>query len=106
MAGPEVPATALWLPAARDHCASQTIVARICNLDIFSTMSTVEEIESAITQLGPKEVHAVAELAQQIHRDLPARMKFARLWGHSRCEGQQIHKTGPLRDRDVVEIHE
>jgi ribosome-interacting GTPase 1 len=42
---------------------------------------------------------------QQIHRDLPERMKFARLWGHSRFEGQQVHKTEPLRDKDVVEIH-
>ena len=48
----------------------------------------------------------VAELARQIHRDLPERMKFARLWGHSRFEGQQVHKTEPLRDKDVVEIHE
>jgi len=48
----------------------------------------------------------VAELARQIHRDLPERMKFARLWGHSQFEGQQVHKTEPLRDKDVVEIHE
>ncbi len=48
----------------------------------------------------------VADLARQIHRDLPERMKFARLWGHSRFEGQQVHKTEPLRDKDVVEIHE
>ncbi len=48
----------------------------------------------------------VADLALQIHRDLPDRMKFARLWGHSRFEGQQVHKSEVLRDRDVVEIHE
>ena len=48
----------------------------------------------------------VADLARQIHRDLPERMRFARLWGHSRFEGQQVHKTEPLRDKDVVEIHE
>jgi hypothetical protein len=48
----------------------------------------------------------VADLARQIHRDLPDRMKFARLWGHTRFEGQQVHKTEPLRDKDVVEIHE
>lgn len=48
----------------------------------------------------------VADLALRIHRDLPGRMKFARLWGHSRFEGQQVHKTEILRDRDVVEIHE
>jgi uncharacterized protein len=48
----------------------------------------------------------LAELARQIHRDLPERMKFARLWGHSRFEGQQVHKTEVLQDRDIVEIHE
>jgi ribosome-interacting GTPase 1 len=48
----------------------------------------------------------VAELALQIHRDLPERMKFARLWGHSRFDGQQVHKTEVLQDKDIVEIHE
>jgi hypothetical protein len=48
----------------------------------------------------------VADLARQIHRDLPEQMKFARLWGHSRFDGQQVHKTEILRDRDIVEIHE
>jgi len=48
----------------------------------------------------------VADLARQIHRDLPDTMKFARLWGHSRFEGQQVHKTEVLCDRDVIEIHE
>lgn len=48
----------------------------------------------------------VADLARQIHRDLPEQMKFACLWGHSRYEGQQVHKAEVLQDRDVVEIHE
>jgi hypothetical protein len=48
----------------------------------------------------------VADLARQIHRDLPDKMKFTKLWGHSRFEGQQVHRTEPLRDRDIVEIHE
>jgi len=48
----------------------------------------------------------IADLARQIHRDLPDRMKFARLWGHSRFDGQQVHKTEVLQDKDIVEIHE
>jgi len=48
----------------------------------------------------------VADLARLIHRDLPETMKFARLWGHSRFEGQHVHKTEVLSDRDIVEIHE
>jgi hypothetical protein len=48
----------------------------------------------------------VADLARLIHRDLPETMKSARLWGHGRFEGQHVHKTEVLADRDVVEIHE
>ena len=48
----------------------------------------------------------IADLARQIHRDLPDTMKFARLWGHGRFEGQQVHRTEVLQDKDVVEIHE
>lgn len=48
----------------------------------------------------------VLDLARLIHRDLSQTMKFARLWGHGRFEGQQVHKTEPLKDRDIVEIHE
>jgi len=48
----------------------------------------------------------VADLARLIHRDLAETMKSARLWGHGRFEGQLVHKTEVLADRDVVEIHE
>jgi len=48
----------------------------------------------------------VAELARHIHRGLPDTMKFARLWGHTRFAGQQVHKTEVLQDGDTVEIHE
>ena len=48
----------------------------------------------------------VEDLARLIHRELPEKMKFARLWGHARFDGQQVHRTEPLRDKDIVEIHE
>jgi len=49
---------------------------------------------------------SIADLARQIHRGLVDTMKYARLWGHARFEGQQVHKTELLQDRDIVEIHE
>jgi ribosome-interacting GTPase 1 len=48
----------------------------------------------------------VEDLAREIHRELPDKMKFARLWGHSRNEGQRVSRDELLGDRDVVEIHE
>ena len=48
----------------------------------------------------------VEDLAGEIHRDLPQKMKFARIWGDGRYSGQQVHRTEPLRDKDIVEIHQ
>jgi ribosome-interacting GTPase 1 len=48
----------------------------------------------------------VEDLARLIHQELPAKMKFARIWGDGRFAGQQVHRTELLHDRDVVEIHE
>lgn len=48
----------------------------------------------------------VEDLARRIHRELPARMKHARIWGNGRHEGQPVHRNEVLRDRDIVEIHQ
>ncbi len=48
----------------------------------------------------------IEDLARAIHQELPAKMKFARIWGQGRFDGQQVHRTELLRDKDVVEIHE
>jgi hypothetical protein len=48
----------------------------------------------------------LADLARAIHRDLPERLKFARIWGDGRHPGQQANRSEPLHDKDVVEIHE
>ena len=48
----------------------------------------------------------VEDLARSIHRELPDRLKFARIWGDERYAGQQVHRTEVLHDRDIVELHE
>lgn len=48
----------------------------------------------------------VADLANRIHKDLLARMKFARVWGAGVFDGQTVHRDHVLADGDVVEIHE
>jgi len=47
----------------------------------------------------------VEDLARLVHADLAARLKFARIWGHARFEGQQVDRHHVLADRDVVELH-
>lgn len=48
----------------------------------------------------------VEDLANLVHRELAARLKFARLWGsHARFDGQQVDRRHALGDGDVVELH-
>ncbi|HTN51741.1 MAG TPA: GTPase [Anaeromyxobacter sp.] len=48
----------------------------------------------------------VEDLAERVHHDLSAHLRFARLWGpHARFEGQQVDRHHPLGDGDVVELH-
>ncbi len=48
----------------------------------------------------------IEDLAAEIHRDLPVTMKYARIWGQGRFDGQRVHKAEVLHDKDVVEIHQ
>ncbi len=48
----------------------------------------------------------VRDLAERVHHDLAAHLKFARLWGpHARFDGQQVDRSHHLGDGDVVELH-
>lgn len=47
----------------------------------------------------------VADLAARVHKDFLANLKYARLWGHGRFEGQMVHRDHILADRDIVELH-
>ncbi|HOW72665.1 MAG TPA: TGS domain-containing protein [Phycisphaerae bacterium] len=47
----------------------------------------------------------VGELARMIHKDIADHLKHARIWGEKVFNGQQVHATHVLDDRDVVELH-
>jgi ribosome-interacting GTPase 1 len=47
----------------------------------------------------------VRDVARMVHRGLAAELKFARLWGSARFDGEHVSADHPLRDRDVVELH-
>jgi ribosome-interacting GTPase 1 len=47
----------------------------------------------------------VEEFAGTIHKDLRRRMKFARIWGSAKYDGQKVTREFVLRDEDIVELH-
>ncbi|HZI82968.1 MAG TPA: TGS domain-containing protein [Casimicrobiaceae bacterium] len=47
----------------------------------------------------------VRDVARLVHRDLEHAVRYARVWGHSGFDGQQVGPEHVLVDRDVVELH-
>ena len=47
----------------------------------------------------------VHDLAQTIHRELAEKLKNARIWGTGVYDGQNVHLTHVLHDKDIVELH-
>ncbi len=47
----------------------------------------------------------IHDLATHVHKEIAERLKFARLWGHARFDGQQVDRHHVLADKDVVELH-
>ncbi len=51
---------------------------------------------------GGATVHDAATL---VHKDVAARLAFARIGGARRFDGQQVDRHHALANRDVVELH-
>ncbi len=47
----------------------------------------------------------VLDLAREIHRDFSVNLRYSRVWGSSRFDGQPVQKDHILRDGDIVELH-
>jgi hypothetical protein len=47
----------------------------------------------------------LADLAAHVHHDFLTQLKYARVWGHGRFEGQMVNRDYLLADKDVVELH-
>ena len=48
----------------------------------------------------------VADVARLVHKDLARSLRYARVWGRSGFDGQQVGRDHPVADGDVVELHD
>lgn len=48
---------------------------------------------------------SILDLARSIHKDFTFNLKYARVWGSAKFDGQRVEKNYVLKDRDIVEIH-
>jgi len=47
----------------------------------------------------------VLDFASQIHKDFVQKLKFARIWGSEKYDGQMVQREYVLRDGDIIELH-
>ncbi len=52
-----------------------------------------------------REGSTLSAFANLVHYDFAECLKFARLWGHGKFEGQRVNRDYVLSDRDVIELH-
>ncbi|HNV01085.1 MAG TPA: TGS domain-containing protein [archaeon] len=47
----------------------------------------------------------VVDVAKHLHKDLASKLKFARVWGSTKFEGQRVGPEYELKNKDIVEIN-
>ena len=47
----------------------------------------------------------VVEVAAAVHKDFAERLKFARLWGGEKYDGQMVQRNYEVQDGDIIELH-
>jgi len=48
---------------------------------------------------------SVVEMAGAIHKDFAQQLKYARVWGSSKFDGQRVQRDYVVREGDVIELH-
>jgi len=52
-----------------------------------------------------KQGSTLIDFANIVHHDFGERLKFARIWGHGKFDGQRVNKDYVLSDKDIIELH-
>jgi ribosome-interacting GTPase 1 len=52
-----------------------------------------------------REGETVGDVARLVHKDVAHALRYARVWGASGFDGQQVGREHVLADRDIVELH-
>jgi len=47
----------------------------------------------------------VLDFASQIHKDFMEKLKYARIWGKEKYDGQMVQRDYVLQDGDIIELH-
>lgn len=76
------------------------------NLDIIRVYSKPPGKETDFTKpYVLKRGSTVLDAANMVHKDIAQNLKYAKLWGSGKYQGQMVERTHVLADKDVIELH-
>jgi ribosome-interacting GTPase 1 len=52
-----------------------------------------------------KEGSSLTDMAKAVHKDFAQKLKFARVWGKNKYQGQKVTRSYILEDEDIIELH-
>jgi small GTP-binding protein len=52
-----------------------------------------------------KKGSTLMDMAKTVHKDFAHKMKFARIWGGGKYQGQKVNRDYLLQDEDIIELH-
>jgi ribosome-interacting GTPase 1 len=47
----------------------------------------------------------IIDVAEAVHRDIAQNLRFARIWGANKYDGQQVKQDHVVSDEDIIELH-
>ncbi len=52
-----------------------------------------------------KKGSSLMDMAKAVHKDFSQRLKYARIWGKNKYQGQKVNRNYILEDEDIIELH-
>jgi ribosome-interacting GTPase 1 len=52
-----------------------------------------------------KKGSSLMDMAKTVHKDFAQKLKFARIWGKNKYQGQKVNRSYMLEDEDIIELH-
>ncbi len=75
-------------------------------LDILRVYTKVPGKEADLTEpVILKKGSRIEEVALSVHKDFAAKLRYARIWGSGKFEGQMVKRDHRLNEGDVIELH-
>ncbi len=70
---------------------------------VYSKMpgKKVEKKDPYVFQVGD----TLMDMAKTVHKDFSQKLKFARIWGQGKYQGQKVNQEYVLQDEDIIELH-